>query len=182
MSRRSRGNSGETTESKSATTVEFSLDQSMGALVRFTHRAFLEDLQSHLATHDVNAGMWFFLRTLWEEDGITQRELSRRIGISEPTALHQLRKMESAKLLERRRSKTDRRKFDVVLTAKGRRLKQKLLPYAVDLNADALMGIPKSDVQIARRVLADIRDNLSKRRQERDVAIRKKAGPGASKD
>ena len=65
----------------------FPPEASIGFLVRDTHRAFSRVLGAAIADAGVTIGMWFFLRALWEEDGLTQRELSRRIGMTEPTTV-----------------------------------------------------------------------------------------------
>ena len=73
--------------------------------------------------------MWYFLRALWEEDGLSQRELSERAGSTAPAAVEQLRNMERRGYIRRERSSTDKRKVNVYLTDSGRELKR-LLPYA----------------------------------------------------
>jgi len=145
------------------TDTDFPLDQSIGALIRFTHRAFAEDLQSHLSEHEVSVGMWYFLRALWEKDGLTQRELSRLIGVSEPTAVQQLRKMEAQGLIERRPSASDRRKTHIHLTRRGNALRGKLVPYAKTVNAAALDGISEREIARLRLTLDKIRANLEQR-------------------
>ena len=40
-------------------------------------------LQVRLAQHNVPLGHWTFLRILWEHDGLTQSELSKKIDLSE---------------------------------------------------------------------------------------------------
>ncbi len=150
--------------------VEFPLEDSIGALIRLTHRAFAEDLQTHLSAHEVNVGMWYFLRSLWEEDGITQRELSRRVGVSEPTTLQQLRKMETEGLIERCPSTADRRKMHVHLTRYGRALRRKLLPYARDVNAAGLDGFSANEISELRTALNRIRHNLQRREATRAVS------------
>ena len=148
--------------------IEFPLKASIGALIRFTHRAFADDLQAHLLEHRVNVGMWYFLRTLWEEDGLTQRELSRLIGVSEPTALQQLRKMEADGLIERRPSKSDRRKVHIHLTRRGRVLRHKLVPYAIDVNEAALEGLDPREIEQLRNTLQKVRENLGRRDTHRN--------------
>ncbi|MBI2802348.1 MAG: MarR family transcriptional regulator [Gammaproteobacteria bacterium] len=145
---------------------ELPLAASLGAAIRFTHRAFAVDLQSHLAAHDIPVGMWYFLRALWEEDGLTQRELSRRVGIMEPTTLQQLRSMEAKGLIERRRSIIDRRKIHVHLTRAGKALKPRLLPYALEVNAAAVTGFSPSELGLLRRLLARVQQNLARRQPE----------------
>jgi len=147
--------------------IDFPLDASIGALIRFTHRAFADDLQAHLLQHRVNVGMWYFLRALWEKDGLTQRELSRLIGVTEPTALQQLRKMQADGLIERRPSQQDRRKIHIHLTRRGRALRRKLVPYAVEVNGAALEGLELREIEQLRRTLQKVRNNLQQRESNR---------------
>ena len=142
---------------------EYPLEESIGALLRLTHRAFAEDLQAYLAEHEVSVGMWYFLRTLWEEDGLTQRELSRRVGVSEPTTLQQLRNMEADGLIKRQPSSVDRRKVHIYLTPAGKRLRKSLLPYAKEVNAAGLAGLSREDIEQLRGTLNKIRTNLAAR-------------------
>jgi MarR family transcriptional regulator, organic hydroperoxide resistance regulator len=151
--------------------LEFPLEASVGAAIRFTHRAFAQDLQQHLASHEVSVGMWYFLRCLWEEDGLTQRELSRRVGAMEPTTVQQLRSMERSDLITRERSQSDRRKVHVHLTARGKALKSKLLPYARDVNAAALAGLSRSEITELRRLLDRLQANLAARSQARGEVV-----------
>lgn len=141
----------------------FPLVESIGAAIRFTQRAFAQDLQKHLAAHEIPVGMWYFLRALWEEDGLTQRELSRRVGTMEPTAVQQLRSMEARGFIERRRSPADRRKIHVHLTPAGKRLERSLLPYAPEVNAAALVCFSATEIKTLRRYLERIQANLARR-------------------
>ena len=72
-------------------------------------RAALFASLTNLAEHGVSHGHWSFLRVLWEEDGLSQRELSTRVGMMEPTTVIALRGMEKAGLVRRSRSSADRR-------------------------------------------------------------------------
>jgi MarR family transcriptional regulator for hemolysin len=51
---------------------------SIGYLTRIAFRAFSRALETRTAPYGVSSGQWRFLRVLWREDGLTQRELSRR--------------------------------------------------------------------------------------------------------
>ncbi len=44
--------------------------------------------------YGLKRGQWYFLRVLWTEDGLSQRELSARVGTMEPTTVIALRSME----------------------------------------------------------------------------------------
>ena len=60
---------------------------SIGYLTRIAFRFFSRALEMRTAAHGVSSGQWRFLRVLWLEDGLTQRELSRRVGMREPTTV-----------------------------------------------------------------------------------------------
>jgi MarR family transcriptional regulator, organic hydroperoxide resistance regulator len=135
-------------------------DQSVGYLVREAHRAFLRALAARISPHGVSIGMWYFLRALWEQDGITQRELSRRVGMMEPTTATALESMKRRGLISRTRNSKDRRKVNIRLTEEGRRLRKVLLPCAIEVNQVALAGIPERQLPLLRDQLACIKRNL----------------------
>jgi DNA-binding MarR family transcriptional regulator len=148
-------------------TVDFAPDQSVGYLMRAAHRRYIQDLQSYLEPHGISIGMWYFFRALWQEDGLTQRELSERVGLMGATTAEQLNNMERAGYIVRRRSTEDRRKIQVYLTTKARRLRSKFLRYA-KINSDyALKGFSPSEVAFLRFALMRIIENFDARSLER---------------
>src|SRR3546814_2331421 len=92
------------------------LFRSIGYLARVVFRSFSRLLERRTLTHDVSAGQWRFLRQLWREDGITQRELSERVGMREPTTVVALKGLEKAGLITRKKTTDDRRKTFIHLT------------------------------------------------------------------
>jgi len=133
----------------------------IGYLVRDVHRAFSRALQARIAAHGVSMGQWFFLRALWDEDGLTQRELSQRVGMMEPTTVTALNGMERRGLVERVRNAHDRRKVNIFLTPKGRELREVLLPCSVEVNDQAILGVNPGDLERALTVLLCVAHNLS---------------------
>lgn len=129
-------------------------------LVKDATRALVRELQALLAERGVSFGHWTFLRILWDEDGLTQRELSRRAGVMEPTTHAALAAMQRDGHVERRLDTRDRRSWRIHLTVAGRRLKSELVPLAVEVNDRAVAGIPAQDIAATRRVLLGIIENL----------------------
>jgi len=138
------------------------MEQSIGSQVRRTHRLFAQALQAALAPQEIPLGMWYFLRALWEEDGLTQREISERVGATAPTAVEQLRNMEKRGLISRRASEEDRRKVHFHLTEMGRSVETELLAYAEGVNRIAMEGFTEGEVGFLRLALMRIQDNLAK--------------------
>ncbi len=140
--------------------VHFPLEASVGYQVRMVYRAMQRLLQSKIEPHGVTLGMWYYLRTLWSEDGLTQSELSRRIGTMEPTTLGAIQAMERSGLVKRVRSKDDRRKVHIHLTRKGKELEAMLMPLAVKVVETSVAGLSQQEVSLLLRSLRSIRDNI----------------------
>ena len=149
----------------SAARTDSSTDRSLGWRIRDAHRLFAAALGPSLGGTVPNLGHWYYLRVLWDEDGLTQQALSQRVGVSPTTAVPAIDAMERNGLVVRARHPTDRRKLNIFLTPRARALKNELLPVALALNERAVADIDPSDVAVFFRVLDSIRANL-----ERDVA------------
>ena len=134
--------------------------ESVGFVVREVWRLFARCLQPRIAREGVTIGMWFALRMLWDEDGMTQRELGERVGINAPTMVTALNSMERAGLVKRVQHRTDRRKINVFLTERGRKLKTTLWPMAAEVLTIGLSGLTRQQVRSLSKTLTQIRVNL----------------------
>ena len=146
-------------------------DDRLAHLVKDATRALVRALQMRLAEHSVSFGHWTFLRILWEGDGLTQRELSEQAGVMEPTTFSALNAMERLGYVTRRQRGGDRKKVYVLLTAKGRRLQQKLVPLAEEVNRIAIRGVRSNDIAATRGVLLNIIENLSRDERVTDMRM-----------
>ena len=100
-------------------TPVFSANRHIGTALRETYRAFARALSQNLAPLGLTLSMWFALRSLWEVDGLSQAELGRRIELNPAAVVAVLNALEAAGLIERRRTRKDRRIYNVFLTAAG---------------------------------------------------------------
>ncbi len=137
------------------------LDRSVGYQMRMTHRLVQRALQARIEPHGVTLGMWYFLRVLWIEDGLTQSELSSLIGTMEPTTLSAVASMEAAGLVRRERHGTDKRKVNVFLTEKGRDLRVALVPEAIAVVETAVRTLSGREVDRLLQSLKTIQANLT---------------------
>lgn len=140
--------------------IDFPLQESVGYQIRATHRLLQRYLQMKIEPYNVTLGMWYFLRALWNEDGLTQRELSNRIGTMEPTTLSAIQIMESRGLVTRVRSKTDRRKIHIRLTPKARKLKKDLIPLARQVVQTSVQTLSAAEIQQLLNALGEVQKNL----------------------
>jgi DNA-binding MarR family transcriptional regulator len=131
-------------------------------LVKDAMRGLMRALQMRLSEHSVSFGHWSFLRILWENDGLTQRELSERAGLQEPTTYAALKAMEKLGYVTRRQLPDSRKKVYIFLTPKGRSLKAKLVPLAEEVNKVALASVRAEDIATTRRTLLVMIENLAR--------------------
>ena len=130
-------------------------------LLKDAHRSVSRSLSARIAQAGVSIGQWYFLRALWQQDGLTQRQLSQRVGMMEPTTVTALNGMEKRGLVERVRNADDRRKVNVLLTEKGRSLQVQLQPLEDQVSQVAIQGIPPQETELLLRLLRLVILNLS---------------------
>ncbi|CAN5743654.1 MarR family transcriptional regulator [soil metagenome] len=140
--------------------VELSLEWSFGYVFKNAHRAFTRAVTKRLKPYGITLAQWYFLRELWQEQGMTQRELSRRMSVTEATTTVALDSMEKSGLIERNRDTVQRNSLNVFLTEKGQALKDDLLQIALFVNSDATKGISKDKLTMVRDCVATMIENL----------------------
>ncbi len=142
-------------------TPVFSADRHIGTALRETYRAFARALSQNLAPLGLTLSMWFALRSLWEADGLSQAELGRRIEHNPAAIVAVLKALEAAGLVERRRTRKDRRIYSVFLTAAGRKLRTRATALALQVDARAMRGVKHDEIEQVLATLKRLRGNLT---------------------
>ena len=96
-----------------------------------------------------------------DRDGITQRDLSTRLGLMEPTVHTALEKMLKAGLIRREHRDGNKKKKYIYLSDTGRLLRAELEPLAVEVNDIATEGLQDDDLSKLRAMLLHMHANLS---------------------
>ena len=108
----------------------------------------------------VTRAQWKLLFRLERNPGLRQIELADMLDIEPITLSRIVDRLEEAGLVERAADPADRRAWRLNVTAKAQPLIEKLHALAAELAAEAFGGIDSKDVEIARRVLGRVRENL----------------------
>jgi DNA-binding MarR family transcriptional regulator len=138
----------------------FAPEETIGFLLWDTTRAFVAEFSARIARHGVSFGLWPFLRELWQEDGLTQSELSRRVRMKGPTTVAAINRLERNGLVRRIQNKGDGRKINVFLTEKGRRTYDLVVPEIEAINRQGLTRISDRDQARLKRMLRHLRGNM----------------------
>ena len=142
-------------------------------LVKLAARGLARALQMRLTEYSVSYGHWTFLRILWDEEGLTQRELSARAGVMEPTTFAALKAMAQRGYVTRRRNPQSRKEMQVLLTPQGRALQAKLVPLAEEINDVALRRVGAADIAATRRTLLALINNLAADEKAAPTSLRR---------
>jgi DNA-binding MarR family transcriptional regulator len=142
-------------------------------LVKLAARGLARALQMRLTEYSVSYGHWTFLRILWDEEGLTQRELSARAGVMEPTTFAALKAMAQRGYVTRRRNPQSRKEMQVLLTPQGRALQAKLVPLAEEINDVALRRVGAADIAATRRTLLALINSLAADEKAAPTSLRR---------
>src|SRR5262245_44660156 len=106
-------------------------------------------------------GQEHVLFQLWNEEGLTQSQLSENLCIEPPTVTKSLQRLEQAGLVERRQDPDDARVSRVYLTERGRALQAPVQKTWDDLEALTVKGLSEIEKALLRRMLEQINKNLA---------------------
>ena len=129
------------------------LPSGVGKLLRRAHRTYSRKLQERLADHGVSLAQYLHLRELWELNGITQIELSQKVGIEKASSTAVLDALEKQGLILRVRNAQDRRKVNVYLTPAGQQIRDVLSPAAKSIAARAVGDLSDAELDSLFSVL-----------------------------
>jgi DNA-binding MarR family transcriptional regulator len=134
----------------------------LGYLVRKTHQAFVTRLEERLAGQGISSSTWSFLRRLWDEDGLTQKELADALGLTPSTAVSAIDNLERQGLVERRLNDTDRRKRHIFLSPTARNLVGTLRHQATAVNELAVTDLTPRESHELMRLLHKVSNALQR--------------------
>ena len=160
--RKARNQSGRTRTRPSQKDIEklVNLNSSFGYLFKEAHAAYTTALRRKLKAYGITLAQWYFLRELWQQEGLTQRQLSRRMKISEPTTATALRLMEKRGLIYREQNERDLRGVHIFLSQKGRLLRNSVLANVLAVNSEAARGLSKDTIKKIQVGVRSMIDNL----------------------
>ncbi len=122
--------------------------ESVGYQVNQLGRLLAQGLGVRIAQYGVVPGQFAQLLALFEEDGLTQRELCDRVRIEQATMANTLQRMQRDGLVRVVPDPDDRRRVRVYLTDQARAIEDDLVAAARSLNASATDGL--TDVEVAQ--------------------------------
>lgn len=124
--------------------------------------ALARRLQKYLneAGFSISVEQWSILVHLWKEDGLSQQALCDRTFRDKPSVTRLIHNMEKQGLVTRVGSKSDRRRNHICLTEWAKSLRDQTMQMANNTLNEGLNGVDPAEVEITKRVLAKVYENL----------------------
>ena len=110
----------------------------------------------------VTRAQWKVLCTLTRRPGLRQVELADMLDLEPITLCRIVDRLEEGGLVERTRDPDDRRAWRLQVTAQAQPLMEKLTAIGSELVEEAFAGIEPQEIEIARSVLARVRENAGR--------------------
>lgn len=133
---------------------------SLGYQINHLARLMAQALRVRIAPLGVVPGQFAQLLALYEQDGLSQRELCERVRIEQPTMANTLQRMERDGLIRRLPDPADGRRSAVVLTERALGLEDDLVGAARNINSEATQNIAEDELAAFMATLARIIGNL----------------------
>jgi len=148
-------------QSASGTRADAFRQTSLGYQVNHAARLLEAALRSQISPLGVSPGEMPALLCLYDEDGLTQKELCSRVDIAQATMALTLGRMERDGLVKRVPDPGDGRSSLIMLTPRARDLEEDLLRLAGETNDRAAHGLSAAQMEDLIASLGRIIANLT---------------------
>ena len=134
-----------------------------GFILERTARRVKQYFQKQLTEHDtgITIDQWVILQVLAEEEGLSQLEIAKAVFKDAPTVTRIIDLLCKKKLTKRITDLSDRRRFKIHLTEKGRTKIQEVQPIIVEARKQTWKNIPNEKRLQLVNTLNQVFDNLS---------------------
>lgn len=109
--------------------------------------------KARLAPFGVTPGQYGILKCLWDENGLTVKQLAERMYLDSSTITGLLDRMENKGLIKRQQDPTDRRALSVILTPAGKELEGPVSQAIIDANKAVLQDVSDEEAEKLMKLL-----------------------------
>ncbi|MGJ8572830.1 MAG: MarR family winged helix-turn-helix transcriptional regulator [Hoeflea sp.] len=140
--------------------MTFDKTRSPGMLASEIARLYAAALQRALSPWRLSPAQFQALAELWIEDGLTQRQLAKRLGVEQATMANTLARMERDDLVARKPHPDDGRSQQVWLTDAARGLRVSATKAAVEADELVAAGLPPAERELFLSMLGRLASHL----------------------
>ncbi|MBE1275053.1 MarR family winged helix-turn-helix transcriptional regulator [Enterovibrio baiacu] len=139
---------------------EFDRQASFGWLINVVAGKAEKRLDAELKQHGLTVALWPTMMCLWEEEGVTQRQIALKAKVENSTTTRTLDKLEKLGLVERRDDPDSRRNYRIYLTESGKALRDKVAAIPMAINAELLTTLNDNEqtqlIHLLQKVVTNV--------------------------
>ncbi len=133
------------------------IEQSIGFLFAKGYQRAWAIMREEIEPYELTPPQFGLLAFLWQQDGLTQVELSEKAQIDRSTVGGLIDRLERSGLLERRQHPQDRRAYKIHLTEQGKSMEATLSACAERATSRFTAGLTNDERAELRRMLEILR-------------------------
>lgn len=141
--------------------MDFRLEESLGFILNKTNTKLKNQLFQRFKEDDITPEQWSVLTCLWQQEGISPKELADLIYKDKPNTNRILEKLQAKGLILRKPHPIDRRAYQIYLTERGWTIKDKLIAKVTQLQDEVTAGMEQAQVEEMKRLLNHMYANLN---------------------
>jgi MarR family transcriptional regulator, lower aerobic nicotinate degradation pathway regulator len=138
-------------------TKHIDIGKSLGFLLAKAYQRACVLFKEEFEGHDLTPQQFGLLGFLWQEDGVTQAELSAKSQIDRTTMGGLIDRLEKEGLVARRSHPEDRRAYRICLTEKGKALEPELTLLGLKVQEKFSAKLDPQEVETLQSLLEKIR-------------------------
>ncbi|MGL4473107.1 MAG: MarR family winged helix-turn-helix transcriptional regulator [Shewanella sp.] len=132
----------------------------LGYLISHLNVALQHELDERLKRYQLDIKLWPVLFALWQEEGISQTELSKRCDVANYTMTRLLDQLQLLGYITRHQEADNRRAFQIFLTVEAKALEQDLVYEADKVNQKYLLSLSAEEQTQLIALLSKINRSL----------------------
>lgn len=125
-------------------------------------KGFARSLQKRATALGFSPGQFPVLLELWQQDGLTQKQLLDKLEVEQATVANTLARMQRDGLIERIPHPDDKRAKIITLTALGRSLEARAVEAAAEADAALFSGFKRFERDLMIEYMRMILENARK--------------------
>lgn len=126
-----------------------------------SYRLLNENLLNEIGIYPGQAQV---LSVLWNNDGISQSEISRALEVSSPTVNLLVKKLEKSKFVNSKKCKKDKRLMRVYLTKKGKNIRNDIERQWAKAEETLLENFSDTEKVLGMMVIEKMKNNLQNKK------------------
>jgi len=135
----------------------YNVEKSIGFLLAKAYQRTFALFREELEEFDLTPPQYAILAFLWQQDGLTQVELSEKSQVDRTTIGGLIDRLEKLGMVERHTHPHDRRAYQIRLTQRGKSLEPQLRECSKNALAKLTSGLNDNDIAELVRILEILR-------------------------